>query len=124
MESNGRSTSFHLITSDLTRRALWLRLFGADTLPVKAARPRWQAMRGEMGETEVLAYDLDAARLPAGARDRFAHYIASKSGQSFAIAQTMVDGWPIPAANCTAVPVDTWQERPFVFARQQAGATP
>lgn len=113
--------SYHVTTSDSQRRALWVRLFGAEWLPVKAGRPRWQVARGELNETEVLAFDLDAARLPAGARSRFAHYVAAKTGQTYEAALYQVDGWPIPAAGCvveTAVSSD-WMIRPFaMFARE------
>lgn len=123
MVTNGRSNAF-ITTSDPRRRDLWLRLFGEEWLPVKAARPRWQVTRGELNETEILAFDLDAVRLPAGARERFAHYVARKTDQSYAAAAQQVDGWPLKAAGCvveTAVS-DSWQKRPFVFAREPIGA--
>jgi hypothetical protein len=112
-------------TQDPTRRALWLRLFGVDWLPVKAARPRWQVARGELVEGEILAFDLDAARLHPMARERFAHYIAQRTGETYKVAAHIVDGWPIAAAGCvveTAVSSE-WVERPFTFSRGGAYAT-
>ncbi len=122
METNRVTAT--ITTSDAQRRALWLRLFGADWLPVKTARPRWQVVRGELTEVEVLAFDLDASRMPAGARDRFAHYIAAKTGQGYEAALTQVDGWPIAAAGCTVETAvsSKWVRRPFVFAREQSEA--
>lgn len=122
MSTNGRSTAF-ITTGDAQRRALWLRLFGEEWLPVKAARPRWQAVRGELNETEILAFDLDAARLPAGACERFAHYIAQKTGISYTAAMHQVDGWPLKAAGCTVETAvsSNPMTRPFVFAREQLG---
>ena len=79
MNTNGRSTHF-ITTTDPTRRALWLRLFGSEWLPVKSARPRWQVDRAGV---EVLAFDLDASRLHFMARSRFAGYIARRDGITY-----------------------------------------
>lgn len=107
---------FQVTTQDPARRRLWLRLFGAEWLPVKADRPRWQV---KAGQGEVLAFDLDAKRLHPMARARFAHAISQRHGMTYEAALSLVDGWPIEASGCiveseTAVS-GRWQERPFSF---------
>ena len=115
MNTNGRSTHF-ITTTDADRRALWLRLFGSEWLPVKSARPRWQVDRVGV---EVLAFDLDASRLHIMAQARFAGYVARRDGIAYDTALSLVNGWPVKAVGCiveTAVS-ETWEKRPFRFAR-------
>ena len=109
---------YRIKTSDKKRRALWYRLFGMETLPVKSHNPR----RCELPGKSILAYDLDASRLSSGAVDTFAHYIAHKYCIPFSEARSKVDGWHIQAHGCTAIEDSrtqatavppSWIERPF-----------
>ena len=107
---------YRIKTSDKKRRALWYRLFGMETLPVKSHNPR----RCELPGKSVLAYDLDASRLSSGAVDAFAHYIANRQHITFSAAKSQVDGWHIRAQGCTAEEEEErtaapplWAERPF-----------
>jgi hypothetical protein len=116
-------------TNDPRRLAHWERLFGLEALPVKSPYPRLQVMPDGR---ETWAYDLDASRLPDGASSRFAHYLARKTGESYAMALYLVDGWPIDAQDLTAVVMEGEQmetavigakaQRPFSrFRRWLAG---
>lgn len=104
-------------TTNTHRRRKWQQLFGSDRLPVKASRPRWQHL--SVGH-ETLAYDLDASWLPAGARDRFAHYIARRQGLPYAVACRTIDGWPVKATGCRVVrtAVSIPDTAVFMFARK------
>lgn len=106
--------SYYVTTSSPKRRALWLRLFGVDRLPVVSPKPRWQVGRGEFRETETLAYDLDVARL---------HWMAlSRAAGRLGIDVADVRGLPIKASADVVVETavsDSWKKRPFVFAREQ-----
>lgn len=115
-------------TNDTRRLAHWERAFGLMALPVKSAAPRLQWLNDGR---QVLAYDLEADRLPAGAYYRFAHYLAAKLDCSFTDAADRVDGWPIEAAGLvayvdegeTAVTAAAQGERPFLrFWRRLVGA--
>ena len=83
MSTNGRSIHRHLVTtSDPRRAALWDRIFGCEALPVKHHTPRWQER--ESGVGQVLAYDLDTARLTPMQRARFASHLARIERRSYA----------------------------------------
>lgn len=111
-----------IMTHDEARRTRWIKLFGVERLPVKVAKPRWQ--HHPFSAAMVYAYDLDAARLPSGARSRFAHYVAAKTGQAYEAALYQVDGWPIPAAGCTVETAVSSKPmiRPFVLPPAPTGA--
>lgn len=83
-----------IFTHDPARRARWHAVFGVDQLPVKTDLPRVQAVAGR----EILAYDLDAARLHPMAAARFAAYATRKTAVPHGAAD--IDGWPIPADGC------------------------
>jgi len=109
---------FQIMTHDTRQRALWLRLFGTETLPVKAAKPRWRVERGAFGrEVNVLAYDLDARRLHWMARQRFASWVSVKTGHT--VRASEVDGWLIKADRCEVInetaDSSMWGKRPFSF---------
>ncbi len=94
--------TYLITTSDSHRRHLWRHLFGRETLPVLAPRPRWQWLTGRQAET--LAYDLDMKALPEGAMARLAAYVARRADWPYAYAKTAVQsGWAIKAANCQLV---------------------
>jgi len=110
---------FTIITNDPRQRALWLRLFGTEQLPVKADKPRWRVERGAFGrEVNVLAYDLDASRLHWMARQRFASWLSSIPG-NHKVRASEVDGWLIKADRCEIVnetaDSSMWGKRPFSF---------
>ena len=94
----------HLIkTNDDHRRALWLRLFGRDLLPVKRPFPREVFYLN--GRAEWL-YDLDTAALSQLDRRSLAVYLASRQwGLTFqdALQRIERDGWHIVAADCELV---------------------
>lgn len=91
-----------ITTTDAQRRQLWQHLFGRDTLPVLAPRPRWQWLPGR--QFEALAYDLDVQALPDGALARLAAYVAQRSGWPYDYAKAAVQGgWAITATNCQLV---------------------
>ena len=106
----------HITTTNPLRRAIWQRLFGTDTLPVKSPRPRWQCIAP--GD-ETLAYDLDTSRLVNGQISRLAAYVAKRAGWSYGVALAEVTrGWPIPAANCQVVePVEQEPSSALSFLR-------
>lgn len=100
----------YVTTHDHRRQAHWERIFGTARLPVKAAVPRLQARMWQPGQ--ILAYDLDVARLHWMQRERFAFYISRQTRMTIADALYAIeDGWPIEASNCeiieTAVSADT-----------------
>lgn len=100
MTDNGNS--YHIITGDRRRRRQWRELFGCEELPVKAAVPRLQLP--PVGQpNEVVAYDLDAARLPPGAAESFARYLSRRTAWDIETALLNVDGWPISSYGCLAV---------------------
>ena len=109
--------SYHVTTSDSQRRALWVRLFGTDRLPVVSGRPRWQVGRGEFRETEFYAYDLAVAGL---------HWMAAqRAADKLGVSVDDLARLPIKAGADITVETavsDSWQKRPFVFAREQSGA--
>lgn len=118
-----------ITTTDVQRRQLWQHLFGRDTLPVLAPRPRWQWLPGR--QFEALAYDLDVQALPDGALARLAAYVAERSGWPYSYAKAAVrGGWAILATNCQveekpvsdAASADSSPAsfvQPGLFARQQ-----
>jgi hypothetical protein len=86
-------------TSDEKRRSIWLHVFGADTLPVLAAKPRWQAMQGR--GHDVLAYDLALSELSEAQRQRFAGHLSQKYGMDYTAALNELGtavSWPIKAS--------------------------
>ena len=101
MTTNGRSaTPHHITTSDETRRARWLHLFGADHLPVYAAKPRWQPGQ-QGGGFDVLAYDLALGELSDAQRQRFAGYLSRKHRVDYMATLTELEtavSWPIKAS--------------------------
>ena len=100
MTENGNF--YRIITSDGRRRRQWQQLFSCEELPVKAAAPRLQLP--PVGKpNEVMAYDLDAARLPPGAAESFARYLSRRTAWDFETALLNVDGWPITSYGCLAV---------------------
>lgn len=109
--------SYYVTTADPQRRARWQRLFGVERLPVLHPRPRWQVGRGEFREQEFLAYDLDCSRL---------HWMAlSRAAGRLGLDAADLRGLPIKAGADIEVETavsDSWQKRPFVFAREQGGA--
>lgn len=113
---------FTIMTNDPRQRALWLKLFGTEQLPVKTAKPRWRVERGAFTrETNVLAYDLDASRLHWMARQRFASWVSLKTGHT--VTAKEIDGWLIKADRCELV-IDTavsptWRKRPFSFFKER-----
>lgn len=112
---------FWITTTDTTRRSLWLRLFGRDTLPVKHAKPRWIHKQG-VGCADpflTLAYDLDLSRLHEGDICRLAGWVAKRQGVAYKQAlMTIRSGWTIPAANCEIVePVEQEPSSALSFLR-------
>jgi hypothetical protein len=95
-------TQFHVTTTNGRQRATWLELFGTDTLPVTAARPREVFYRD--GRSEWV-YDLDTAAIGEHGRRRLAAYIAARRwGVTFEQALRDVGrGWAIKAADCRLV---------------------
>jgi len=101
MFTNGRSTrapGAHIQTTDEKRQAIWSHVFGTDTLPVLAAKPRWQAMQGR--GFDVLAFDLALSELSVAQRTRFAGYLSRKYRMDYVAALNELEtavSWPIPA---------------------------
>lgn len=99
MFTNGRS--IHPIqTTDEKRQAIWLHVFGTDTLPVLAAKPRWQAMQGR--GFDVLAFDLALGELSDAQRQRFAGYLSRKYRMDYTATLAELEtavSWPVPAHN-------------------------
>lgn len=93
--------TFAITTTDPARRRHWQRLFGRDTLPVRARRPRWVEIPG-LGRQ--LAYDLDLGALHPGQVYRLAAHVARRLGWPYETAVAEVErGWPIRAAGCTVI---------------------
>ena len=94
--------TYLITTTDTHRRQLWRHLFGRETLPVLAPRPRWQWLPGR--QVETLAYDLNMKALPDGALARLAAYVARRADWPYNYAKTAVQsGWAITAVNCQLV---------------------
>lgn len=97
MFTNGRST-YLIQTTDERRQAIWLHVFGTDTLPVLAAKPRFQEQQGRA--FPVLAYDLALCELSDAQLARFAGHLHRKYRMDYTTTlnelQTAVS-WPIPA---------------------------
>lgn len=90
---------FHITTRNGRQRALWLRLFGSDVLPVTAAAPH--EVYTPDGRAR-LVYDLDVVAIGANGRRRLAAYIAARRwGVTFEDAlRDVAFGWTVDAANC------------------------
>ncbi len=102
MKQNGRATHFIQSTSG-ARSRLWERLFGTAVLPVLAARPRLQEVKGA---GTVLAYDLDLNALHSFSRSRLAAHIARRSGVPYDVVNAELvwaTSWPITADGCIVV---------------------
>lgn len=100
----------YITTTDERRAGVWLALFGTDRLPVFAAKPRWQCVPGDAHQ---YAYDLDLAALPPTAVNRYAAWIAKRTGQTYGevwAELASVVSVPIKATDCEVV--ETAQERP------------
>ena len=101
MLTNGRSTSApgaFIRTSDKRRQNVWLHVFGTDTLPVLASKPRWQAMQGKT--FDMLAYDLALGQLSASRLARFAGYLSRKYRMDYQATLMELEtavSWPIRA---------------------------
>jgi len=99
MFTNGRSTSApgaFIRTSDKRRQNVWLHVFGTDTLPVLASKPRWQAIQGKT--FDMLAYDLAMGELTPAQRARFAGYLSRKYRMEYAAILAELEtavSWPI-----------------------------
>ena len=100
-------TKFQIATRNGRQRALWLRLFGSDTLPVTAARPH--EVYTPDGRAR-LVYDLDVVAIGANGRRRLAAYIAARrwgvAPAQAGVEQALRDvafGWTIDAADCQLV---------------------
>lgn len=108
---------FYVTTTDRRRRERWQAIFGTDQLPVLSAKPRWQVGRGEFRETEFYAYDLAVAGL---------HWMAAqRAADKLGVSVDDLARLPIKAGADITVETavsDSWQKRPFVFAREQSGA--
>lgn len=97
---------FHITTKNGRQRALWLRLFGTDTLPVTAAYPH------EVFSTDGrsrLVYDLDTRAIGEHGCRRLAACIAARQwGKTFEAALVEVrHGWRIDATHCQLVQPET-----------------
>lgn len=112
----------YVITENNSRRSRWFLAFGVTRLPVKHTEPRWQEVPDLFGQPKtILAYDLDASRLPQGRVAKTAAYL----GRS-------VDNHPIPALGCEVVEYEDnetaesslWRKRPFSFLGAKTGAIP
>lgn len=107
-------TKFHITTKNGRQRALWLRLFGSDVLPVTAAAPH--EVYTPDGRAR-LVYDLDVVAIGANGRRRLAAYIAARRwGVTFEDAlRDVAFGWTVDAADCQLVaePVtEPWPNSP------------
>ena len=97
---------FQITTKNGRQRALWLRLFGTDTLPVTAAYPHEVFdPNGRSG----WVYDLDTRAIGEHGCRRLAAYIAARHwGKTFESALAEVRyGWRIDAADCQLVEPET-----------------
>ncbi len=95
-------TKFQIATRNGRQRALWLRLFGSDVLPVRAAAPH--EVFTPDGRAR-LVYDLDVVAIGANGRRRLAAYIAARRwGVTFEQAlRDVAFGWTIDATDCELV---------------------
>lgn len=91
---------FHITTRNGRQRAIWLRLFGSDVLPVTAAAPHEVFTPDGHGR---LVYDLDVVAIGAHGRRRLAAYIAARRwGVTFEQALRDVSfGWTVDATDCS-----------------------
>ncbi len=95
---------FHIITRNGRQRALWLRLFGSDVLPVTAAAPH-EVFTPDGRARQV--YDLDVVAIGTNGRRRLAAYVAArrrgvvpaKAGVEQAL-RDVAFGWTIDATDC------------------------
>lgn len=93
---------FHITTKNGRQRALWLRLFGSDVLPVTAAAPH-EVFTPDGRARQV--YDLDVVAIGTNGRRRLAAYIAARRwGITFEQAlRDVAFGWTIDATDCQLV---------------------
>ncbi len=93
---------FHITTRNGRQRALWLRLFGSDVLPVTAAAPH--EVYTPDGRAR-LVYDLDVVAIGTNGRRRLAAYIAARRwGTTFEAAlRDVAFGWTVDATDCELV---------------------
>lgn len=105
----------HLIETTIQKRqALWLKLFGLETLPVLSSCPRWQVIDGR----ETLAYDLDLSALGRNQRNRLSAHVAWSTGRPYSLVKLEVDNrfaWPIDATGCHVVNEQETAIRPSLF---------
>lgn len=132
MMTDGRSTrrqpqrqTHQVTTTDPQRRALWLRLFGVDVLPVKRPFPE---LFIDAAGNERLAYVLDSRQLTAIQINKLASYLQARIwGLGYQDAQRQArERWTIDAEGVELVdPEDETavsdRERPFFVAGSQAG---
>lgn len=112
-------TKFQITTRNGRQRALWLRLFGSDALPVTAAAPH--EVYTPDGRAR-LVYDLDVVAIGPNGRRRLAAYIAARrwgvAPAQAGVEQALRDvafGWTIDATDCelASEPVtEPWQNSP------------
>lgn len=107
-------TKFQIATRNGRQRALWLRLFGSDVLPVTAAAPH--EVYTPDGRAR-LVYDLDVVAIGANGRRRLAAYIAARRwGLTFEQAlRDVAFGWTIDATDCELASepaTEPWQNSP------------
>lgn len=110
---------FYITTRNGRQRALWLRLFGSEALPVTAAQPH--EVYTPDGRAR-LVYDLDVVAIGPNGRRRLAAYIAARrwgvAPAQAGVEQALRDvafGWTIDATDCELVsePVaEPWQNSP------------
>ncbi len=93
---------FHIITKNGRQRALWLRLFGSDVLPVTAAAPH-EVFTPDGRARQV--YDLDVVAIGTNGRRRLAAYVAARRwGVAFEqVLRDVAFGWTIDATDCELV---------------------
>jgi hypothetical protein len=93
---------FHITTKNGRQRALWLRLFGSDVLPVTAAAPH-EVFTPDGRARQV--YDLDVVAIGTNGRRRLAAYVAARRwGITFEQAlRDVAFGWTIDATDCELV---------------------
>lgn len=106
---------YRIKTYSQIRRGEWYSRFGVETLPVKYAEPRPHELPGKT----VIAYDLDPSRLSSQAMAAFAHRLARANNEGLEIAKSRIDGYPIPALNCTAIEeadAAVWREQSLFAA--------
>jgi hypothetical protein len=116
MMTNGRS-AHQIKTTDPRRRALWLRLFGMDVLPVKWPFPEPFV---DAAGNERMAYVLDSRHLTPQQTHNLASYLQARTwGMSYQDACRRVgELWTIDAENVEVVETAVSDERPFFIARR------